>query len=78
MMTTAVAVIALLPVLSSSGKGADIMVPMAIPTFGGMIIQVMTVYVVPLFQAMWREGAVKNANRKAINAYQNQEQDENN
>jgi len=59
MMTTAVAVIALLPVLSSTGKGADIMVPMAIPTFGGMIIQVMTIFVVPLFQAMWREGAVK-------------------
>jgi copper/silver efflux system protein len=59
MMTTAVAVIALLPVLTSTGKGADIMVPMAIPTFGGMIIQVMTIFVVPLFQAMWRERAVK-------------------
>lgn len=59
MMTTAVAVIALLPVLSSTGKGSDIMIPMAIPMFGGMIIQVMTVFVVPLFQAMWRESAVK-------------------
>jgi copper/silver efflux system protein len=59
MMTTAVAVIALLPVLSSTGKGADIMVPMAIPAFGGMIIQVMTVFVVPLFQAMWREHGLK-------------------
>lgn len=59
MMTTAVAVIALLPVLTSTGKGAEIMVPMAIPTFGGMIIQVMTIFVVPLFQAMWREGVVK-------------------
>ncbi|MBK7214531.1 MAG: efflux RND transporter permease subunit [Bacteroidales bacterium] len=58
MMTTAVAVIALLPVLSSNGKGSDIMIPMAIPMFGGMVIQVMTVYVVPLFQAMWRERAV--------------------
>ncbi len=58
MMTTAVAVIALLPVLTSTGKGADIMVPMAIPAFGGMIIQVMTVFVVPLFQAIWREGKV--------------------
>jgi len=58
MMTTAVAVIALLPVLTSTGKGADIMVPMAIPAFGGMIIQVMTIYVVTLFQAMWRERAV--------------------
>jgi Cu(I)/Ag(I) efflux system membrane protein CusA/SilA len=60
MMTTAVAVIALLPVLSSTGKGADIMVPMAIPTFGGMVIQVMTIFVVPLFQAIWRENAVKH------------------
>jgi Cu(I)/Ag(I) efflux system membrane protein CusA/SilA len=59
MMTTAVAVIALLPVLSSTGKGADIMVPMAIPTFGGMIIQVMTIFVVPLFQSIWRENKVK-------------------
>jgi Cu(I)/Ag(I) efflux system membrane protein CusA/SilA len=66
MMTTAVAVIALLPVLTSTGKGADIMVPMAIPTFGGMIIQVMTVFVVPMFQAMWRERAVVRANKKAL------------
>ncbi len=66
MMTTAVAVIALLPVLSSTGKGADIMVPMAIPMFGGMVIQVMTVFVVPLFQSMWREREVKHLNRAAV------------
>jgi Cu(I)/Ag(I) efflux system membrane protein CusA/SilA len=65
MMTTAVAVIALLPVLSSTGKGADIMVPMAIPTFGGMVIQVMTVFVVPLFQAIWRESAVMRKSNKS-------------
>lgn len=63
MMTTAVAVIALLPVLSSTGKGADIMVPMAIPAFGGMLIQVMTIFVVPLLQSMWREGSVNHANK---------------
>jgi copper/silver efflux system protein len=63
-MTTAVAVIALLPVLTSTGKGADIMVPMAIPTFGGMIIQVMTIFVVPMFQSMWREGAVLREKEK--------------
>ncbi len=76
MMTTAVAVIALLPVLTSTGKGADIMVPMAIPTFGGMIIQVMTVYVVPLFQSMWRESAVKHINKKTIEAINNPLQNE--
>ena len=59
MMTAAVAIIALLPVLTSTGKGADIMVPMAIPTFGGMIIQMMTMFVVPVLQAIWREGAVR-------------------
>ena len=62
MMTTAVAVIALLPVLSSTGKGSDIMIPMAIPMFGGMVIQVMTVFVVPMFQSMWRENTVKKGN----------------
>ncbi len=78
MMTTAVAVIALLPVLSSTGKGADIMVPMAIPMFGGMIIQVMTIFVVPLFQAMWREGAVSHKIKIAAQNLTNQSEDENN
>jgi len=55
MMTAAVAVIALLPVLTSQGKGADIMVPMAIPSFGGMLIQVMTIFVVPVLYSMWQE-----------------------
>ena len=72
MMTTAVAVIALLPVLSSTGKGADIMVPMAIPMFGGMVIQVMTVFVVPLFQAIWREGEVVHKNKIAAQTINNQ------
>lgn len=59
MMTAAVAIIALLPVLTSTGKGSDIMIPMAIPTFGGMLLQVMTMFVVPVFQAIWRENKVK-------------------
>lgn len=58
-MTTATALIALLPVLTSTGKGAEIMVPMAIPTFGGMLIQSMTMFVVPVFQCWWRESAIK-------------------
>ena len=63
MMTAAVAIIALLPVLSSTGKGSDIMVPMAIPTFGGMTIQIMTMFVVPVLQAFWRETVIKNQNK---------------
>jgi Cu(I)/Ag(I) efflux system membrane protein CusA/SilA len=61
-MTTATALIALLPVLTSTGKGADVMIPMAIPTFGGMLIQSMTMFVVPVLQCWWRE----NCNRLKI------------
>jgi Cu(I)/Ag(I) efflux system membrane protein CusA/SilA len=66
MMTAAVAIIALLPVLTSTGKGADIMVPMAIPTFGGMIIQIMTMFVVPVFQAIWREGVARKIEKHQL------------
>jgi Cu(I)/Ag(I) efflux system membrane protein CusA/SilA len=76
MMTTAVAVIALLPVLTSTGKGSDIMIPMAIPMFGGMVIQVMTVFVVPLFQAMWRERIVTRPNQEIVQPINNQFNDE--
>jgi len=66
MMTAAVAIIALLPVLSSTGKGADIMVPMAIPIFGGMVIQIMTIFVVPVLQAIWRESEVKKSSETKV------------
>ena len=64
-MTTASTLIALLPVLSSTGKGADIMVPMAIPTFGGMLIQTMTMLVVPVLQCWWRESVLKREKKRA-------------
>jgi Cu(I)/Ag(I) efflux system membrane protein CusA/SilA len=64
-MTTATTLIALLPVLSSTGKGADIMVPMSIPTFGGMLIQTMTMFVVPVFQCWWRESKIKSKEDKS-------------
>ncbi len=59
MMTAATTIIALIPVLTSTGKGSDLMVPMAIPSFGGMIIQVMTMFVVPVLYCMWQEERLK-------------------
>ena len=59
MMTAAVTIIALLPVLTATGKGADVLVPMAIPTFGGMLLQLMTMFVVPVLYCMWRERKLK-------------------
>ena len=67
MMTAAVAIIALIPVLSSTGKGSDIMVPMAIPEFGGMLLQVMTMFVVPVLYSMWQEQKLKRSLNKSEN-----------
>jgi Cu(I)/Ag(I) efflux system membrane protein CusA/SilA len=59
MMTASCAIIALIPVLTSTGKGSDIMAPMAIPLFGGMVLQVMTMFVVPVLYSFWQESKVK-------------------
>jgi copper/silver efflux system protein len=48
LMTTATTILALLPVLTSTGRGSDIMVPMAIPTIGGMTLAVLTMFTVPV------------------------------
>jgi len=55
MMTTATTILALLPVLTSTGKGADIMLPMAIPSFGGMVLNVVTMFTVPVLYCLWQE-----------------------
>ncbi len=60
MMTAATAIIALIPVLTATGKGADVVIPMAIPSFGGMLLQVMTMFVVPILYSMWKEKKIKN------------------
>ena len=65
-MTTATTLLALLPVLTSKGKGSDIMIPMAIPIFGGMLIAILTIFVVPVLYSMWMEKRVndiKKSNR---------------
>ena len=60
LMTTTTTLIALLPVLTSTGRGADLMVPMALPTFGGMAFQVVTLFIVPILYAIWKESQLKN------------------
>ena len=55
LMTTATTILALLPILTSTGKGANILLPMAIPTVGGMLVQVITLFVLPVLYAMWKE-----------------------
>jgi len=54
LMTTATTILALLPVLTSTGRGSDIMIPMAIPSFGGMLIALITLFVVPVLYS-WKQ-----------------------
>ncbi len=61
MMTTATTLIALIPILTSTGKGSDIMVPMAIPIFGGMIIAIMTIFVVPVLYSWRKEASIQKS-----------------
>lgn len=55
LMTAATTILALIPVLTSVGRGSDIMVPMAIPSFGGMIVQILTMFVVPCLYCLVQE-----------------------
>jgi copper/silver efflux system protein len=54
LMTSATTILALLPVLTATGRGADIMIPMAIPTVGGMSFVLLTMFTVPVLFA-WNE-----------------------
>jgi Cu(I)/Ag(I) efflux system membrane protein CusA/SilA len=58
-MTVSTTLLALLPVLTSTGRGADIMVPMAIPSFGGMMVVLASVYVVPVLYCAKEEFRLK-------------------
>jgi Cu(I)/Ag(I) efflux system membrane protein CusA/SilA len=60
-MTSATTIIALLPILTSTGRGADIMIPMAIPAFGGMIFAAITYFIVPVLYSYREERKLKRS-----------------
>ncbi|MDH3795740.1 MAG: efflux RND transporter permease subunit, partial [Flavobacteriaceae bacterium] len=62
LMTTATTLLALIPILTSTGRGSDIMIPMAIPSFGGMLIALITLFVVPVLYGWHKEVQLKKAN----------------
>ncbi len=64
MMTTATTILALLPILTSTGKGSDIMLPMAIPSFGGMVLNMVTMFTVPVLYYLWQATSFKWEKRR--------------
>jgi Cu(I)/Ag(I) efflux system membrane protein CusA/SilA len=59
LMTSATTILALIPVLTSTGRGSDIMVPMAIPSFGGMLVVLVSVFVVPVLYCVIEESRLR-------------------
>ncbi len=59
LMTVSTTMIALLPVLTSTGRGSDIMIPMAIPSFGGMAFALVSIFIVPVLYSFREERKVK-------------------
>jgi Cu(I)/Ag(I) efflux system membrane protein CusA/SilA len=54
LMTNVTTIIALAPILWADGRGAEIMVPMALPSIGGMVVDLLTLFVVPVLYS-WRQ-----------------------
>ncbi|MCD4805333.1 MAG: efflux RND transporter permease subunit [Desulfobacterales bacterium] len=59
LMTSATTMLALIPILTSTGRGSDIMVPMAIPSFGGMFVIFISVFIIPVLYCMVKEFSFK-------------------
>ncbi len=55
LMTTATTTLALIPILTSTGRGSDVMIPMAIPSIGGMTVALITIFVVPTLYCLVEE-----------------------
>ena len=47
-MTTTTTVVALVPVMWATTTGSEVMKPMAIPTLGGMLVELITLFIVPV------------------------------
>lgn len=47
LMSTATTVVGLMPVFLAEGRGSDVMRPMAIPSIGGMAVQLITLFIAP-------------------------------
>jgi len=65
LMTTATTVLALLPVLTSQGRGSDIMVPMSLPSFGGMLAEVFVMFVAAVLYCWVKEIQLMRTGRTA-------------
>ncbi|MFH0731681.1 MAG: CusA/CzcA family heavy metal efflux RND transporter [Candidatus Omnitrophota bacterium] len=54
-LTTITTIVALLPIMFIKGSGSEVMQPMAIPSLGGMVIEMITWFIVPCLYSWYQE-----------------------
>lgn len=59
LMTTVTTLAALVPVLLSTGRGSDVARAMALPVFGGMLVELITLFVVPVIYCGFKEAKMR-------------------
>jgi Cu(I)/Ag(I) efflux system membrane protein CusA/SilA len=64
LMTTFTTIIALYPILAATGRGSDVAQPMAIPAVGGMIAELLSLFVVPTVFCALRERRLRASDRE--------------
>ncbi len=63
-MTNATAMLSLIPVLWSTGRGSELMQPMVLPVVGGMIFDIVSLFSVPVFFSWyWERRLAREAER---------------
>lgn len=55
LMTSATTVLSLMPILTSNGRGADVMIPIALPAIGGLSIELLSLFVLPVSYCLYKE-----------------------
>jgi Cu(I)/Ag(I) efflux system membrane protein CusA/SilA len=65
LMTTATTVIGLAPIFMDTGRGSDVMQPMAIPSVGGMAVQLITLFVAPCIYCLVKEHQFRRASARS-------------
>ncbi|MEQ1862167.1 MAG: efflux RND transporter permease subunit [Chthoniobacteraceae bacterium] len=69
LMTISTTIFGLLPIFWATGRGSDIMRPMAIPSVGGMVVSVLvTIYIAPCLFCAVEEWKWKRAQRLGLTA----------
>jgi Cu(I)/Ag(I) efflux system membrane protein CusA/SilA len=69
LMSTATTVLGLMPIFLTHGRGSDIMQPMAMPSVGGMTIQLITLFIAPCIYCLVQELQYRRTHRTTADAY---------